>query len=361
MQREIGGNIPLSEESLCIEPTDREIFGCSKFKYNLYTFSARSALNVFLDEIYTGRKKVLLPIFTCSTCIKPFIDHGFQIDYYRINTDFSVNEESLANKLENISYEGILYIHSYFGFDTLKSIKPLLKELRKKESLVIIDDYTQSWLNDKKEIEADYYLASIRKWLPTPDGGVLSSDTNKLNSERIRPYCKKQVDEYITASLLKNRFLSGDESIDKSQFYPLFKHTIEFFEKDCAYALSPVSKVIYDTADYKTVITKRIQNAEYLCNHINNKYIQKIFTSIPKGVVPFYYPIYVKNGKRAEFQKYLIQKNIFCTIHWTPSSYIEGMEETKTIFPEILSLVCDQRYDLDDMENFVAIINHFQQ
>jgi hypothetical protein len=37
------------------------------------------------------------------------------------------------------------------------------------------------------------------------------------------------------------------------------------------------------------------------------------------------------------------------------------MEEAETIFPEILSLVCDQRYDLDDMENFVAIINHFQQ
>ena len=56
-----------------------------------------------------------------------------------------------------------------------------------------------------------------------------------------------------------------------------------------------------------------------------------------------------------------MQKNIFCTIHWSPSSYIEGMEDTKTIFPEIISLVCDQRYDLDDMENFVAIINHFQQ
>lgn len=342
------------------QPSTKEVFGCSKFKYNLYTFSARSALNVYLDEIYSGEKNVVLPIYTCETCIKPFVDHGFNIEYYRINEDLSINEDSLVTELEKIAYNGILYVHSYFGFDTLSKAKPLLKKLRQKNELTIIDDYTQSWLNKKKEIEADIYLCSIRKWLSTPDGGVLSSDTQPLQSKNIKPFCEEQVNEYIEASLLKNRFLENDPSVEKSQFYPLFKHTIEYFEHKEAYALSPISKVIFDTANYDFVINQRIKNAKFLSQNINNNIVEKIFNDIPQGIVPFYYPIYIKNGRRADLQKHLIENNIFCTIHWTPSKIIAERPEIAQIYPNILSLVCDQRYSTDDMTRFVEAINNFK-
>ena len=132
---EIGGNMPLSEEMLRNQASDKEIWGCEKFRHNLYTFSARSATNIFLDEIYNGVKKVILPIYTCETCIEPFVSHGFSVAYYTINKNLSINEDSLLEKLEAFGFEGILYIHSYFGFDTLASTKSLLEQLREKKKL----------------------------------------------------------------------------------------------------------------------------------------------------------------------------------------------------------------------------------
>ena len=357
---EIGGNMPLTEAMLQKHASDKEVWGCEKFKHNLYTFSARSALSAFLGETYKGSKKVLLPIFTCETCITPFINRGFTVAYYTINNDLSINVDSLLEKLEAFGFDGILYIHSYFGFDTLATAKPLLKQLREKKSLTIINDYTQSWLNNKKEIEADFYIASLRKWFPTPDGGVISSNTHELYSSQIKPYNRQQVDEYITASLLKNRFLARDSSIDKSQFYPLFKHTIEYFEEENVYAMSPISKAVYDYSDYNEAIKKRIENAKFLCDNLSNNIVERIFTEIPQNTVPFYYPIYVKDGRRTDLQKFLIKNSIFCTIHWMPSKFIEAEIGAQNIYPSILSLVCDQRYNEDDMDHFVKVINSFR-
>ena len=359
MQIEIGGNIPLSEEFLQKNASHSEVWGCEKFKYNLYTFSARSALNIYLSENYTGEKKVVLPIFTCETCITPFINHGYSVEFYSVNEDLSINENSLRKQLEKIQYSGILYVHSYFGFDTLASVKPLLKQIRQEEKLTIIDDYTHSWLNNKKEIEANIYIASLRKWLSTPDGGVISSDNQPIHTKNISPFCKSQVEEYIEASKLKNRFLAGDPSIEKSQFYPLFKHTTEYFEEKNTYAMSPVSKAVYDYSDYEFIKHQRIQNAKFLSQNILDKNVERIFKTIPEGVIPFYYPIYVKNNKRAELQQYLIKNNIFCTIHWSPSTSVSKQGGDKNIYPDILSLVCDQRYGIDDMERMVNAINNF--
>ena len=360
MQIEIGGNIPISEEFFEKPESESEVWGCQKFKHNLYTFSARSALDVYLNENYKGEKKVILPIFTCETCITPFINHGFAIEFYSVNKDLSINEESLKEQLEKFQYSGILYVHSYFGFDTLASVKSLLHQIRQEKKLTIIDDYTQSWLNNKKEIEADIYIASLRKWLSTPDGGVISSDDCPIQSKCISPFCKRQAEEYIEASKLKNRFLAGDSSVTKAQFYPLFKHTIEYFEEKRVYAMSPISKAVYDYSDYEFIKYQRIQNAKFLSQNILDKNVERIFKNIPEGVVPFYYPIYVKKNKRAELQQHLIKNNIFCTIHWSPSTYVTTQGGDKNIYPDILSLVCDQRYGIDDMERMVNAINNFR-
>jgi hypothetical protein len=360
MQIEIGGNIPISEEFFEKQANESNIWGCQKFKHNLYTFSARSALEVYLNENYKGEKKVILPIFTCETCITPFINNGFVFEFYSVNKDLSINEESLKEQLEKIQYSGILYIHSYFGFDTLTSIKPFLKQIRQKKNITIIDDYTQSWLNNTKEIEADIYIASLRKWLSTPDGGVISSDDLPICSKNIQSYNKKQAEEYIEASKQKNRFFAGDSSVTKSQFYSLFKHTIEYFEEKKVYAMSPISKAVYDYSDYEFIRHQRIQNAKFLSQNIRDESVERIFKNIPEGVVPLYYPIYVKNNKRDEFQQHLIKNNIFCPIHWTPSTSVTRQGGDKNIYPDILSLVCDQRYGIDDMERMVNVINNFR-
>lgn len=359
MKKEIGGNFELSNYNLNKEFSDKDIHGCEIFSNKIYTFSGRSALKILLEENYFGKKRVILPSFTCDTCIKPFVDCGFDISYYLVERDLTINASSLLECLSRYEYDCILYFHAYFGFDTLKTIHKLLNSLKKYKKVVTINDFTHSWLSDFN-YKSDYYVASLRKWLATADGGIIASDNVLKTSQNISSYNKLLTEEYTKAALLKNDYLNNSKSVKKEDFYPLFKHLNTFFLDNEVYALSPISKSIYDNVDYSDVCKKRKENALFLCENINNTLIEKIFLTIPEYVVPFYYPIYIHSGRRQDFQNYLVKNRIYCPIHWSIPSYIENKSEYTNIYEDIISLVIDQRYDIEDMNRLVKIINAFK-
>ena len=359
MFREIGGNFPLTENDIKQNATQQDIWGCSSFKNALYLNSGSSAIFYLLDNNYVGEKNVVLPAYTCITCIRPFIYRNFNIQYYTINKDLTINKDSFEKAIHHFNNNCIVYIHAYFGFNTLESIKDELADLHKHPNITIINDFTHSWLS-QNQIEAHFYIASLRKWLQTPDGGILASNINlTFNNKNILDYDREQTNTYIKASLLKNRYLDNDASISKDQFLPLFNDSVACFRKKEIRAMSPISKTIYDNTNYQEVTIKRKKNCQYLIDHIKNPYIEKIFSSVPDDAVPFYLPVYVKKDRK-KFQQHLAANNIYCPIHWNVPEYIANTPFANEIYPQIISLVCDQRYDLDDMERFVATVNNYK-
>ena len=67
---------------------------------------------------------------------------------------------------------------------------------------------------------------------------------------------------------------------------------------------------------------------------------------------PLFYPIVIENGQRDRVRKFLVQNNVFCTVHWPHS--VEGY--SSNIFASELSLTCDQRYGVDDMEKVIHLL-----
>ena len=65
-------------------------------------------------------------------------------------------------------------------------------------------------------------------------------------------------------------------------------------------------------------------------------------------------------GMRDEFRKYLIQNRIYCPIHWELSNIHSISENAKEIYNNVLSLVCDQRYDESEIRYFIEKINEFR-
>ena len=61
-------------------------------------------------------------------------------------------------------------------------------------------------------------------------------------------------------------------------------------------------------------------------------------------------PIMLKN--RDVIRKKLIDNKIYCPVHWP-----KPMGCNSNIYDMELSLVCDQRYDIDDMKRIVSVIN----
>ena len=50
--------------------------------------------------------------------------------------------------------------------------------------------------------------------------------------------------------------------------------------------------------------------------------------------------------------------DIYCPIHWPKSEFVQDLNNE--IYDNILSLVCDQRYGLDDMRRMVNVINEYK-
>ena len=68
-------------------------------------------------------------------------------------------------------------------------------------------------------------------------------------------------------------------------------------------------------------------------------------------------PILVDPHIRDDLRSYLINRQIYCPVHWPKSSY-HGM--CNELYDMELSLVCDQRYNFADMDRMVhAIMDYF--
>lgn len=69
--------------------------------------------------------------------------------------------------------------------------------------------------------------------------------------------------------------------------------------------------------------------------------------------VPMFVPIFLEN--RNEMRKKLMKNNIFCPVHWP---FNASEEDKNSLYDTELSLVCDQRYSSNDMENIVKVLNY---
>ena len=119
-----------------------------------YFKSGRNAIKALCRKLNVSKKSALLPIYTCTTVIDPFLEEGWEIGFYRLNTDLTLNYESLFQKYENNEPSVILF-HSYFGLDTLKNDFDIIRQLQDRGAL-IVEDITQALLSHHHIPIADY-------------------------------------------------------------------------------------------------------------------------------------------------------------------------------------------------------------
>jgi hypothetical protein len=75
--------------------------------------------------------------------------------------------------------------------------------------------------------------------------------------------------------------------------------------------------------------------------------------------VPLFVPIFFDATEhRNAVRKKLIEAQIYCPIHWPKPAMIPADFEANKIYDTELSLICDQRYNLDDMDRLVTLINN---
>lgn len=344
-----------------------EDIGCkknnNKFPENIiFLNSGRSAIRLILKHINKKTKVALLPVFTCSTVIDPFIESGYKIFYYDINEDFSINDENL-NELVLKYKPSVVLVHSYFSKDTLKSSRSYLKQLKNK-GIIIIEDITQILFRKNLNLdESNYILGSIRKWCSVPEGGFALSNSNDfINTSKFLPnnlYLEKQ----LAAQKRKTEYINNPDNYEiKDSYMQLFKESKEILDNDeNIYILSDYTKRMLNNLDVDNIRNKRKENYTYLNDELKKiDWIKSPLANLDNDDVPLFYPILIENNRK-EFQTYMSKQNIFLPIIWPMPEHCKPFvdEYKNKLYEKIICIPIDQRYSLKDMERIITNIKKY--
>ena len=313
----------------------------------VYVLSGRTAIDLIIQDIQKTRKiqNVYMPAWCCDSMLSPFIDKGINVNLYDIR---------LGNQLEYLvdesKYADIFYVTNYFGYNN--TISPAVIKHFKAKGSIIIYDRTHSFLMDDEGVEADYTFASIRKWMDVIDGAIVKGVSG--NSLKQCPYLSSR----IMAMRMKQAFINGDDTIDKQVFlnlYNEFGHHLEGDYRD--YSMDDLSYAIYKAADISEMKVKRRENAAYLQQNLNLQFL----APLSEKACPLFVPVFFESKDHRDLiRKKLVEADIYCTVHWSKNQLITSEMEVNRIFDTELSLICDQRYGLSDMQHAVEVLSRLE-
>jgi len=131
-----------------------------------------------------GKTTVLLPSYLSTTMIRPFSEIGFQVEFYPVAADLSIDPAELLARC-NSGTAAILVMH-YFGFHQRHDLIELVHD--QFPDLPVIDDRTHMLLSDlraqNRESSRALTVYSVRKWGPFPDLGQKPTiDLGRLHKE----------------------------------------------------------------------------------------------------------------------------------------------------------------------------------
>ena len=340
MIKEIGSefwNVPSIEKENTVFPKKTQWF-----------LSGRSALQAIVKELTKqGKKTVAMPSWCCYSMVKPFIDAGMVVQFYPVYV-------KQGHLVKDIDYNSdILFLIDFFGYtDEAPDVRAY--------NGMVIRDVTHS-IFSKSYNDADYYFGSLRKWCGFWTGGFAWAKDNQQfevvdRDDKgyilLRKKAMELKDFYINRLPDKNGNLINDKG-----YLSVYEDAEEILE-DIGIAAASERDIKYaKKLDVGFMKTQRRKNAKVLMQTFAD---QLIFPTLYEKDCPLFVPILVPKGKRNELRRYLIQRDIYCPVHWPVSRYHNLQKGPVTeLYENELSLVCDQRYTEQDIFRMVEAIHKF--
>ena len=311
----------------------------SIFLYNFsWYLSGRNALKAIISDIKRKIKfkSVAMPSWCCESMIKPFIDFGIEVVFYPV----LLNNGKLEQDLSDVDKQSVLFLMDYFGYTTGCSYN---------FNGPIIRDVTHS-IFSKKYSDADYYFGSLRKWSGFLTGGFAQGVyDNDIKSTNI---------EYVTAR--KNAMFQKQEYInglrkDKG-FLQTFACAEGMLDDDKIFSADSNDVLLAKKLDVEHMKKKRRENARYLMEGLSDIVL---FDKLGENDCPLFVPILIPEQKRDLLRSFLTENKIYCPIHWPISKYHNLSLQEKNIYEQEISLICDQRYGLEEMNKIVKMVKKF--
>lgn len=280
--------------------------------------------------------KVWLPSFLCPSVVRAFLEAGVRVEFFPIDKQLKVVDDHWLERV----VEGDLVVRiNYFGF---RNSDPVF-EAAKARGAWLMDDAAQALLTREIGHDSDFVVYSPRKFVGVPDGGVLVARKPFEPREALRPAPAEWWLEAFSAVLLRREH---DQSGASGDWFRQFQHS-EATAPIGPFSMSTLSaSLLNQSFNFVEIAERRRRNYFHLSEQLRE---WACFPELPDGVVPLGFPIRVKN--RDLVREALFQEQIFPPVHWPIDETVpRQFTESRELSQEIMTLVCDQRYDLSDME-----------
>lgn len=334
---------------------DKELYEKSKGKVTHKKFMGAMCLRSGRDSLKVVAREfepttVLIPALACDSMILPFKMYGHEVKYYKLNKNYSIDVESLYSLITN---EDKIILFLYMDYFSNKAIEDTELEMLRASycHLVFIEDRTHNLLVERRyTFKPDFTVASLRKWIDIPDGGLLWTNRELKKKEYSEDLTFSEV--RLRAQCMRNKFLqAGDETI-KAEYWKIFSTVTDMIDEEKLPGL--MSRYAYERAchaNLKEVNEARTRNAQILIGELKGF----TFVQDKPGFGDVYVAVLIEN--RDEVQRKLASMGIFCTIIWPLSKEQKAACEVAKYTEEyMLTIYCDQRYGVEDMKYIASCI-----
>jgi hypothetical protein len=302
---------------------------------HLRLVTARSAFTLLARTLRPAA--VWLPSYLCGVVLDAFVASDTRVNFYAVSEDLKISDDAWLKKVQ--PGDMVVFI-DYFGFNEWEHVGKQSKE----RGAWVVEDACQAMLNTRFNKNADYVIASPRKFFGVPDGGILLAQNGAtLPSGNLPPPPPEWWLNALKASQLRAEF---DRHGGDRQWFELFRKTDPHGPMEPG-RMSELSSLLLDHAiDYGGIAASRRRNFSRLAVALPEF---ALFRELSDDVVPLGFPVRVRERDRV--RQGLFDREIYPPVHWPIQNIVpKEFQSSHRLAQEILMLPCDQRYDTEDMD-----------
>jgi hypothetical protein len=322
-----------------------------------YWHSGRDALRALIQA--TKPRRVLFPSFYCQDVYSAAT--GYEaVAYADGPTD---TDNSIADPSSFLRAGDLIVVTNTYG---LRSRSPLLSS--PPADVIVVEDHTHdptsAWAKTSK---ATYAFASLRKWFPIPDGGVLWSPLQKRepieSPAELSDECTAVTLDRLSGMLLKARFLIG-ENADKPGFRALSVRGEEHIGQSLEpQPMSSIARALFDLfpADAWRATRRKNHDTFVAACDSSVRILSKTsdLASASTSVTPYCVVLeFESHDAREAMRSHLVKQRIYPAVLWPlDGKLLPGIPDAHVdLSRRTLCLHCDHRYAETDMLRVAAAV-----
>jgi len=315
--------------------------------------SGRDALRALLahGSQHLGWTRLYVPSYMCQHVVRSMARTGIEITMYEDDPRWT------TARVGELAWDpgSALLLVNHFGVRSTPSVLP--------SGCAIVEDHTHDpWSTWAHTSTSDFGVASLRKTLPIPDGGVLWSPRgHALPSPPTRTSeSESSAAHRLAAALLKRRYLEG-EAVEKAWFRELAQRGEALTDAECPAAMTQLSRATwhgYATREWREARRDGWSVLRGRLGELDG--VEVLEPPDAHDIVPYAVVLLLDDATcRDRLQRHLVESLIYPAVLW-PIDKDPGLpelpESALDISRRILVLHCDGRYGREDLERVARVV-----